>query len=373
MKIAFVYDKVNKFGGAERVLLALHEIWPEAPLYTAVYDKEKAKWADVFQVKTSFLRYLPFLQDRHEILSLITPYAFESFNFDQYDVVLSVTSADAKGIITKPSTLHITYCLTPTRYFWSGYDEYLREPGVNVFNPIARLYMRLFFPKFRQWDFIASSRPDNYIAISYLVARRIKTYYRREAIVIYPPIDMKNFKPNNKKLNKEEYYLIVSRLVPYKRIDYAIRAFNRLGWKLKIIGSGIDEGRLKNLAYQNIKFLGGNLTDEKLCWYYQNCKALIFPGEEDFGLTAVEVQACGKPVIAFYGGGVKESVQPHITGQFYNCLTEDSLIECLYDFEERCYLPSACRKNAELFTKDKFQREMKLAVERLYKEHRKKL
>ena len=264
MKIAFVYDKVNKFGGAERVLLALHEIWPEAPLYTAVYDRNRAKWADVFLVKPSFLRHFPFLQDRHEVLSLITPYAFESFNFDEYDVVLSITAADAKGIITKPSTLHISYCLTPTRYLWSGYNEYLREPGVGTFNPLARFYMRLCFTGLRRWDFIASSRPDRYIAISDQVAKRVKTYYKKEAMVIYPPVDVEKFKPNDKGVNKEKYYLIVSRLVPYKRIDYAICAFNQLGWNLKIVGSGLDGRRLKNLAHQNVEFLGSNLTDEKL-------------------------------------------------------------------------------------------------------------
>lgn len=370
MKIAFVYDRVNKFGGAERVLLALHEVWPQAPLYTAVYDKKKAKWADVFRVVPSFLRHFPLLTNRHEILPLITPFMFESINFDSYNVVLSITSADGKGIITKPETLHICYLLTPTRYLWSGHNEYLREPGVGLLNPIARFFMKLFFTKLRQWDFIASKRPDFYIAISNHVARRIKTYYKKDAQVIYPPVETEKFKPKTLRSDREGYFLIVSRLVPYKRIDYVIRAFNKLGWRLKIIGSGIDEDRLKNLADRNVEFLGGDLTDEKLCWYYQNCKALIFPGEEDFGLTPVEAQACGKPAIVYSKGGARESIVPGATGQLYEDLTEESLIRALKIFERKRFLQTDCRKSAERFAKLRFQRQIKSKVDSLWQEHR---
>lgn len=388
MEIAFVYDRVNKFGGAERVLCALHEIWPCAPLYTAVYDKEKASWADVFSVKTSFLRFFPFLQSRHEVLSLITPYAFESFNFENYDVVLSVTSADAKAIVTKPHTLHICYLLTPTRYLWSGYNIYLREPGVGFLNPIARSFMKLFFTRLRHWDFTASFRPDVYIAISRHVARRIKTYYKKDSYLVYPPVETEKFLPHHERSSscevassnkasseaeRSNYYLIVSRLVPYKRIDYVIKVFNKLGLKLKIIGRGVDGQRLRNLALGNIEFLGGDLTDEKLCCYYQNCKALIFPGREDFGLTAVEAQSCGKPVLAYSKGGVSESMVPGVTGELYDNVSEESFLYALKRFEKKHFSPSKCRKNAERFSKARFKREVKSMVESLWNKHKKKL
>lgn len=365
MKIAFVYDRVNKFGGAERVLLALHKIWPKAPLFTAVYNPPKASWASVFQVKTSFLRYLPFSSSRHEILPFLAPLAFESFDFSHYDVVLSVTSSDAKCIVTRPQTLHVCYCLTPTRYLWNGYRDYLDEPGLGIFNPTAQIMMKLFTPILRRKDFISAQRPDIYLTISKAVATRINHYYKKEVEVIYPPIDIDKFKPSKNK-TKNGYFLIVSRLVPYKKIDYVISSFNKLDWKLKIIGSGIDKNRLEKLAKSDIEFLG-DLTDKKLCWYYQNCRALIFPGEEDFGLTSLEAQACGKPVIAYKSGGVKETVIDRVTGSLYDSPTEDSLVSALKEFNENDYLPFVCRQNAQKFSQTIFQKQMKKTIETFWK------
>lgn len=379
MKIAFVYDRVNKFGGAERVLAALHEIWPEAPLYTAVYNKEKASWANKFKIIPSFLNTLPFSTTNHEIFPLLTPHAFESFQFDDFDVVLTITSSDAKAIITNPNTLHICYMLTPTRYLWNGYKDHLQNPGFGVFNPAVKGLMKLFSPTLRRWDFLAAQRPDYYLAISKTVAKRVKIYYKRKADVIYPPVDTDFFHPRGIHLATpgvterlprgevgKDYFLIVSRLVPYKKIDYAISAFNKLGWKLKIIGSGIDEERLKKLAKKNIEFIAGGLTDEKLCWYYQNCKGLIFPGEEDFGISAVEAQACGKPVIGKAAGGIAEIVISGITGELYR---DDyrSFVDTLNLFLKRKYLLSDCRNNALKYTKKIFQNKIKIAVEDYWK------
>lgn len=364
MRIAFVYDRLNKFGGAERVLMALHEVWPQAPLLTAVYNPQAAPWANNLNVKPS-LRLSPFFSSRHEIFLPITPYVFESLDLDNFDVVLSITSAEAKGIITKPQTLHICYCLTPTRYLWSGYQDYLSQPGVGILNPLIRILMRAFFPTLRLWDFVVSSRPDFYIAISQTVKKRIKAYYKKEAEIIYPPVDTEKFKPVNIQ-SSSDYYLIVSRLVPYKRIDYAILTFNNLGWKLKIIGKGLDENRLRRMAKENIEFLGGNLTDEKLCWYYQNCQALIFPGEEDFGITSVEAQACGKPVIGIKRGGVGETIIPGRTGEIYDCQNERVLTSLLKRFEPKKYLPSVCQQNALKFAKKNFQKKIKTTVEDLW-------
>lgn len=364
MKIAFFYDRVNKIGGAERVLLALHQIWPMAPLFTVVYDENRAKWARVFKIMQTRMKLLSYLGDNHQIYPLFTPYVFESFDTRQFDVVLSVTSSDAKSLITHPKTLHVCYCLTPARYLWSNWGEYLNQPGAGAINPLIRYGMKMFLPMMRKWDFISSSRPDHYIAISDIVAQRIKSYYKRESLVIYPPVDSDIFHPRvvGSRDPLRDYYLIVSRLVPYKRIDYAVSAFNRLGWKLVIIGQGIDYSRLSNLANDNIKFINSYLTDEKLCWYYQNCRALIFPGEEDFGITAVEAQACGKPVIAYMASGVKETVIAGVTGELYQEQNVESLIAALIISRQKEYDSSACRRNALKFSKKIFQRKMKESI-----------
>lgn len=371
MKIAFVYDRVNKFGGAERVLLALHKIWPEAPLYTAVYNKKTAPWADEFRVIPSFLNKLPFSSTNHEIFPLLTPYAFESFDFSPYDVVLSITSSDAKSIITSPKTLHICYMLTPTRYLWDGYQDHLQNPGFGFLNPFVKIFMKIFSPGLRQWDYYASNRVDKYIAISKTVSSRIQKYYGKEAEVLYPPVDtdkfnvktqMSNVKTKSQ-ISNRDYFLIVSRLVPYKRIDYAIEAFNELGLKLIIIGKGIDEKRLKDLAKSNIEFIDSGLTDEKLCWYYQNCKALIFPGREDFGISAVEVQSCGKPVIGVEGGGLDEIVSPGISGEIYQSPDKANLICAVRKFSRKKYLVSDCCSNAQRFSQKKFQHIMQKTIE----------
>ncbi len=365
MKIALVYDRVNKIGGAERILAAIHEVWPEAPLFTSVYSEDGAPWAGSFKMVTSFLNKAAFLREKHEILPLVTPYAFESFNFDEYDVVLSVTSQDAKAVMTKPSTVHICYCLTPARYLWSGFEDYKEEPGRGFLNPFIRLLMGMTVKRLRKWDQVTASRPDYYLAVSDLVKKRIKKIYQREAEVVYPPVETEKFKPQKKSVHGN-YYLIVSRLVPYKKIDYAIRAFNQTGWKLKIIGRGADLERLKKLAGKNVQFISDNLTDEKLCCYYQKSKALICPGNEDFGLVAVEAQACGKPVISFSGSGVKETVIPGKTGELYTDLTEKSLIAVLYKSQKKKYRPEDCRANAEKFSKEVFKEIIKKKVEGLY-------
>lgn len=383
MKIAFVYDRVNKFGGAERVLLALHEIWPEAPLYTAVYNRENAVWADDFRLIPSFLNKLPFSSTYHEIFALATPFVFETFDFREFDVVLSITSSDAKGIIVSPNTLHICYLLTPTRYLWNGYQDHLENPGFGALNPLVKGLMWFFSPFLRKWDYIAANRPDHYIAISKTVARRIKAYYKKKSDVIYPPVDIDSFHPRGISLDSardklaipgvfEEYFLIVSRLVPYKKIDYAIDAFNELGWKLKIIGNGIDDRRLRKMASGNIEFITSSLTDEKLCWYYQNCKGLIFPGEEDFGISAVEAQASGVPVIGINKGGLSEIIIPEVTGEVYDSYSKESLIAALKKFKQKKYLSSACRENATRFSKQNFQKIIKDTVEAMGISHTRK-
>lgn len=364
MKIALVYDRVNKWGGAERVLLALHKLFPDAPLYTSVYDKKKASWVSVFNVKTSFLQNFPFAM-RHELYAPLMPLAFESFNFDEFDLVISVTSEAAKGIITKPSTKHICYCLTPTRYLWSGYDEYFKNPFLKFLSKPIIAYLKF-------WDKIASQRPDAYIAISKEVQARISKYYGRESIVVYPPVEAfsslaSSVQLKNKKLDanlldaERSYFLIVSRLVPYKKIDLAIKVFNKLKLPLKIIGTGSEMERLKAMANPNIEFLG-YLTDKELVEYYSGCRGLIFPGHEDFGLTILEAQSFGKPVIAFMDGGALETIINGKTGIFFDKQTVESLEKAIRQFNNMKFEPKDCMENAQKFNFEIFKEKFMKAI-----------
>ena len=350
MKVALVYDRVNKWGGAERVLLALHKIFPKAPLYTSLYNKKTAKWAESFNIQTSFLQNFPLAKSYHELYALLMPIAFESFNFDEYDLVISVTSEAAKGIITKPGTTHICYCLTPTRYLWSGYEDYFK-------NPIFRLFSKPAVSYLRSWDKIASQRPDRYIAISTEVRKRIKKYYDRESTTIYPPLTLIDKDIEDIRFSRGDYFLVVSRLTNfYKRVDLAIKACNYLKLPLKIVGSGRDESNLKKMAGPTIEFLG-NLTDEKLSFYYKNSKALIFPGLEDFGLAMVEAQSFGKPVIAFRGGGALDIIKEGITGEFFENQTAESLIKVLEKFNNKSYNSSLCKENSLRFSFENFRKD----------------
>jgi len=354
MKVALVYDRVNKWGGAERVLLAFHKIFPDADLFTSVYNEKTASWANKFCIKTSFLQNFPFAKSSHELYASLMPIAFEGFNFDSYDLVISITSEAAKGIITNPNTLHICYCLTPTRYLWSGYNDYFRNPFLRFFSKPAVSYLRY-------WDKIAAKRPNKYIAISTEVKTRIKNYYQEDSEIIFPPFMFPQNDTSGK--TKGDFFLLVSRLVYYKRSDLAIEAFNKLGLPLKIVGTGSQMSYLKSIAKPNIEFLG-DLTDEKLSFYYKNCKALIFPGLEDFGLTMVEAQSFGKPVIAFRGGGAMDIVKDGITGEFFSEQSLESLIKSMEIFSNKSYNSKLCRENALRFSFDKFKEQIQKAVSR---------
>ena len=361
MKVALVYDRVNKIGGAERVLETLREIFPEAPLYTAVYNPETAPWAKKFKVIPSFLQKFPLAKSRHEVFPYFMPIAFESFSFDEYDLVISITSEAAKGILTKPQTLHLCYCLTPTRYLWSGYQKYFQNKAFRFLTKPIVVYLR-------SWDKIAAQRPDVYLTISGNVKKRIKKYYHRDSEVIYPPVDLERFKVAKRQNGKEKYFLVVSRLdFGYKKVDLAIEAFNQLGLHLKIIGTGTQARNLKRKAKKNIEFLG-QLTDKELLGYYQKSQAVIFPQEEDFGLVPLEVQACGRPVIAYQGGGDLETIVQGRTGEFFSPQTSRALIKVVKNFKSKKYSAKDCRQQAEKFGKEIFKKEFKEFVERLVKQ-----
>lgn len=353
-RIALVYDRVNKWGGAERVLLALRELFPHAPLFTSVYHKKKAPWAKNFIVKPTFLQRFPMITTSHEKYPFLMPIAFESFSFEKYDIVISVTSEAAKGIVTSSKTLHVCYCLTPTRYLWSGYKEYFSHTFFRFLAFPFAYYLRI-------WDQIAAQRPDAIIAISEEVKRRIKKYYKRDAVVVYPPLtfggdtfdDVTTEEKAWKDKEKSGYFLIVSRLVAYKKIHIAIEACNTLKMPLIIIGSGSEKKKLQQIAGGTITFIS-NLTDDELVRYYKGCRALLFPGSEDFGLTILEAQSFGKPVIAYRGGGALETIISGKTGEFFYPQSSNALIKILKNFNEHRYNPKDCSEQARKFTKENF-------------------
>ncbi len=372
MKLALVYDRVNKFGGAEQVLLGMHEVWKSAPLFTAFYSKTDASWADRFEVKASFANSLPFASRHHELYPWLAPSAFESFSFDGYDCVLSVTSAEAKSVITKPDTCHICYCLTPTRYLWSGYEQYKNHPGLGNFGSIASGVLTTFLPTLRHWDKISSARPDFYIAISNLVKRRIEEYYEREVSdIIHPPVHTEIFVPAKEKRPSylpSEYYLVVSRFVSYKRLDLLIKACNTLKRPLVVVGNGHELSYLRSIAGNTIYFVNEKLTDERLAEYYQHCIAFLYAAEEDFGIVAAEAQSCGKPVIAYKNSGVEDIVTEK-TGVLFEDQSVRVIMEAIRWFETKSFDASQCRSQALQFSYTVFQQKIKNFVEKKVKNY----
>lgn len=349
MKVAIVYDRVNKIGGAERVLESLAELFPKSVLFTSVYNEKATPWANKFQIRTSYLQKIPIINRRHEFIPYLMPFAFESFKFETFDLVISVTSEAAKGIIVPINVAHVCICLTPTRYLWSGYEEYFK-------NIILRFFSYPIVWYLKRWDLAASKRPDKFIAISENVKKRIQKYYKRESIVIYPPAD-RLYKKNVRtvEIMEKNYFLVVSRLVDYKRIDLAVRACTRLKLPLVVIGEGSEYEKLDSVAGDTIIFKG-RVSDEELISYYRNCRALIFPGEEDFGITMVEVQLAGKPVVAYGAGGALEIVDEGNTGVFFRRQSVQALCDVLLNFKDSRYNEKDCKINAKRFSEEKFKK-----------------
>lgn len=351
MKVALVYDRINKWGGAERILLLLHEMFPKAPIYTSVYDAKAAPWAKDLDIRTSFLEKIPYARRNHEFFALLMPLAFESFDFSGYDLVISLTSESAKGIITGPQTKHICICLTPTRYLWSGYDMYFSNSLMRAVTLPLVLYLR-------RWDKIAAARSDTMLSISKTVQKRIKDYYDRDSEIVYPPLFLTNDTKREGK-GEKKHFLVVSRLskfTPHKRIELAIKAANKLNLPLKVIGEG-DTSYFKKMAGSTVEIVG-KVDDNELSNYYKNAKALIFPGIEDFGLVMVEAQSYGVPVIAFKEGGATEIVIEGKTGEFFTQPTVVSLVNTLKSFDDSKYNRESSKKNSERFSVQAFKKKV---------------
>ncbi|MBD3300142.1 MAG: glycosyltransferase [Candidatus Moranbacteria bacterium] len=358
MRIALVHDYLVQYGGAERVLECFCELFPKAPIYTLVYNPEV--FSDVFRdrdIRTSFLQKIPFTKSEHHFFPYLMPLAVEQFDLSYYDLVISDTSSFAKGVITQPKTLHLSYCHTPMRYAWDDCHKYTREfdyPAfVKKFIPFGMNYIRI-------WDRVASNRVDHFMANSNLVKKRIEKYYKRRAKVIYPPVFTDNFKfRKDRDKDQKGYYLMVGRLVSYKKFDLGVKVFNRLGLPLKIVGGGSLLKKLKAMSKENIEFLGPlESSGERLREVYANCKALVYPQEEDFGLVPLEAMAVGKPVIAYRAGGVLETVIDNRTGIFFEKQNAGHLIKAIRKFQNKEFDSSFIQRHAKKFGKQRFKEEV---------------
>lgn len=352
MNIALVHDFLVKLGGAERVLKTLADMFPKAPIYTFHYDEKSV--GHIFPkervISSRIQEYPEFLKNRHRYLLPLFPRITEEWDFSNFDTVISSNTAFVHGIVTPVKTHHISYFHSPMRSAWDWYHEYKNEQRIGLLRKMAVAY---FMKKIRMWDRASADRVDTFIANSQTVRKRIKKYYRTDADVIYPPVDLSRFKVTK---DHEDYFLIVSTLTPYKRINLAIELFNLIGRKLVIIGDGPQKSYLQAIAKPNIEFLGFK-PDEVVAEYMMHCRALIFPGEEDFGITPVEAMACGKPVLAYGHGGVTETVVPGVTGEFFSEPNANSMEQGLARLlrNEKSYHPYGIRSRAEKFDEEVFK------------------
>jgi glycosyltransferase involved in cell wall biosynthesis len=362
-RTALVHHWFVGLAGAERVCEALCDVIKAPDLFALVANLSTMPLAlRKLRLVTSFVQGLPRSTRWYRYYAPLFPLAVESFDLSAYDLVISSDANMVKGVITKPETCHICYCHSPMRYAWNLTHEHLGDP-----RSIRYWIKALGLHYLRLWDYSASSRVDYFVANSMTVRSRIWKYYRRDASVIYPPCDIDFFARESK---IDDFYLFVGRLVSYKRADVAINAFSQSGRRLIVVGEGPEENRLKSRAAKNVELLG-RISDDQLAELYASCKALIFPGEEDFGLVPVEAQACGRPVIAFRRGGALESVVEGETGLFFNHQTPEELNTVVADFERHMdrFRPEAARRNAERFSKERFQREMAVFIQRSLNDH----
>lgn len=366
LKIAIVCDWLTNFAGAERVILKLHKMFPNAPIYTSVYNAEKMPEFKNAVIHTSFLQKAPKAKDKHQWYLPFYPLAFEQFDLGSYDIVISSCHSASKGIITKPQTMHVSYCHSPMRYAWDNSHEYLRTYKfpwpVNGFIPEL-------IHKIRLWDRMAADRVDYFVTNSNFVKKRIKKYYKRDAEVIYPMVNVKDFFVTP---GKKDYYLAVGRFTPYKKFDLIVDTFNELPYKLKIIGTGKQEKELKAKAKKNIEFLG-RVSEDKLREAYSNAKALIFPQVEDFGITSLESMASGRPVIAYADGGALETVKNNMTGIFFDEQNVPSLKAAVIKCEKTTWDSSEIRTYAKKFDETVFEKKFQNYLKETYDKWLKKM
>lgn len=357
MRIALVHDYLMQDGGAERVLLALHELYPDAPIFTLFHDPERTHSGfKNARIITSSLNRLPLAGSHYEWYLPLMPHGVESFDLANYDVIISSSSNFAKGALADPYATHICYCHTPNRFLWEerlGYMHNLKKPG------IIKKILPYYLHHLRQWDHLAAERPDELITNSAVSRARIQRYYRRDARIIYPPVDITSIPLSQ---SSGEFWLTGGRLVAYKRFDLVVTAFAHLNLPLKIFGTGPEEKRLRALAGPRTEFLGA-VDEATKIELYQKAIAFFYPQIEDFGITAVEAMAAGKPIIAYHEGGVRETVVDGVTGQLFPKQCWEDIGNAVIRFDPNRYQPATIRTHAERFSKERFQQAMKQVVE----------
>ncbi|ACK42207.1 MAG: glycosyltransferase family 4 protein [Dictyoglomus turgidum] len=360
MRVAVVHDWIVNIGGAEKVLKAILELFPDADVYTLVYLKDTLRKLGINnKVYSSFISGLPFAKTKYSYYLPLMPLAIEQFDLSKYDLVISSSHCVAKGVLTKSYQIHICYCHTPMRYIWDLYFPYLKEHKLE--NGIKGIFVKPILHYLRIWDVSSANRVDYFVANSQNVANRIRKIYRRDSVVIYPPVDVERFLPSYK---KEDYFMVLSRLVPYKKVDLVVETFNELNLPLVVIGDGEEMGKIKKMAKENIKILGWQ-EDDVVKEYLAKAQALIFASEEDFGIVSVEAQACGTPVIAYNRGGAKETVIDGETGILFEEQNVESLKKAVLRFlkERDNFQRDKIMENAKRFSEDRFKREFKSYIE----------
>lgn len=354
MRVAIIADWMSNVGGGGRVLTQLHEMFPDAPIYTTIRDAERLpvemrEW----DVRTSFLQRVPFARKRYQAFLPLMPLAFEQFDLREYDLVISTSSACAKGVITRPDALHICYCYTPCRYIWDLYHDYTAgRRALPLIAPVAHWL--------RMWDRLSADRVDHFVSLSREVAGRIRRHYRRDAEIVYPPVEVDRIRPNGRPA--EDFYLVVSRLVEYKRIDLAVQAATRLGRRLIVVGEGPMRKKLEAMAGPTVEFTGF-LPDDEVADLLARCRGFLFPGLEDFGIAPVEAQAAGRPVVALGRGGTSETVVDGVTGVLFDEQSVEAVIDGIRRLERTRIDPAACRRNAERFSPERFRAELSRVIE----------
>lgn len=362
-KIAIVHDWLTNMGGAEKVVLALHEAFPDAPIFTSVYTPENLPEFEGLDVRTTSLQKLPAaLRRLHRLFPTLRVRAFRKLDLSDYDIIISSSSAEAKQVRkTRPDQVHICYCHTPIRYYWSHYKEYKKDPGLGRLNPLIRLAVPLFVPHQRRLDYKAAQNVDVFIANSTEVQKRIAEYYKKPAIVVYPPVDTKRFTPASL---RGDYYVALGRQVPYKRVDLSVKAATKLNLPLKVYGNGPEHDRLVGLAGPSVQFFTdryGDASDAAVTEALNHAKGFLFPSEEDFGIVQVEALAAGTPVIAYSQGGALDIVDGE-TGILFHDQSINSLIEAITIAEEKTFSPSTLNRRAKRFDKSLFITKMRKIV-----------
>lgn len=366
-RIAIVCDWLTNMGGAEKVVLAFHEAFPDAPIFTSVYSPEDVPAFANADVRTTYLQRLPRpLRKLHKFFPMLRVHAFRKLDLSKYDVILSSASAEAKQVRkTRDGQVHVCYCHTPIRYYWSHYEQYRADPGFGRLNWLVRLVMPLLVPSLKRADFRAAQAVDYFIGNSSSVARRIEKYYQRPADVIHPPVDTERFAPSQARSN---YYMALSRQIPYKRLDLAISAANELSVPLRVFGDGSEHAKLVAMAGPTVSFHPGTPSAEdqaSITKAYNTARGLIFPAEEDFGITPVEAMAGGTPVIAYGVGGVLDIVADGKTGVLFDQQTVESVVEAIKQAESIAFEPNILHESAERFDVAVFKKRISSYIDAL--------